>query len=152
MPLNGALNPNAPNVVTVFVENVAGAGGLDEPVMLAVSNGPAATVTGWKLHGGPGDPLAAMGWKPLGAGADFPGPTFFRAAFTAAPPAAVGPHPIWRVVTTGLGHGSVWVNGHNLGRYPEKIPINGLYVPECWLVPGPNSWSFMTRTASAPTR
>jgi beta-galactosidase len=51
----------------------------------------------------------------------------------------MGPHPILRVVTAGLGHGSVWVNGHNLGRYPERIPINGLYIPECWLIPGANS-------------
>jgi len=46
---------------------------------------------------------------------------------------------VWRVVTNGLGHGSVWVNGHNLGRYPEKIPINGLYIPECWMKPGNNT-------------
>jgi beta-galactosidase len=26
-----------------------------------------------------------------------------------------------------------------LGRYPEKIPVNGVYVPECWLVKGKNS-------------
>jgi beta-galactosidase len=32
-----------------------------------------------------------------------------------------------------MGHGNVWVNGHNLGRYPERIPVNGLYIPECWL-------------------
>jgi putative alpha-1,2-mannosidase len=46
---------------------------------------------------------------------------------------------VWRVITEGLGHGSVWVNGHNLGRYPEKIPVNGVYIPECWLVKGKNS-------------
>jgi beta-galactosidase len=33
----------------------------------------------------------------------------------------------------GMGHGSVWVNSHNLGRYPERIPAHGLYIPECWL-------------------
>jgi len=50
-----------------------------------------------------------------------------------------GAHPIWRIVTKGLGHGSVWVNGHHLGRYPEKIPAPGIYIPECWLLSGENS-------------
>jgi beta-galactosidase len=30
------------------------------------------------------------------------------------------------------------VNGHNLGRYPEKIPVKSLYIPECWLRQGRN--------------
>ncbi|MGO8764970.1 MAG: hypothetical protein ACLQSR_07530, partial [Limisphaerales bacterium] len=34
---------------------------------------------------------------------------------------------------------SVWVNGHNLGRYPEKIAAPGVYIPECWLNAGPNA-------------
>jgi beta-galactosidase len=33
--------------------------------------------------------------------------------------------------TTGLSSGSVWINGHNLGRYFGNV---SLYVPECWLV------------------
>ena len=46
---------------------------------------------------------------------------------------------VWRVATTGLGHGSVWVNGYNLGRHPEKTPVPGIYVPECWLHEGDNT-------------
>jgi beta-galactosidase len=42
-------------------------------------------------------------------------------------------NPVWRVITTSLSSGSVWVNGHNLGRYPEVIRINGIYIPETWL-------------------
>ncbi|MDB4925846.1 beta-galactosidase [Mucilaginibacter sp.] len=53
-------------------------------------------------------------------------------------PVLKGSHPIWRVNTTRLSYGSAWVNGHNLGRYPEKIKINGLYIPGCWLKPGVN--------------
>ena len=83
--------------------------------------------------------MSTSDWKPLTSGQSFTGPTFFQTTFTAAPPPAVGPHPIWRVLSAGLGHGSVWVNGHNLGRYPEKVPINGLYIPECWLVTGKNT-------------
>ena len=79
-------------------------------------------VTGWKQQGGPGDPLAASGWKPLAAGTTGTGPTFYRASFTATPPGPVGPHPILRVTFQGLAHGSIWLNGHNLGRYPGKSP------------------------------
>ncbi len=138
-------------VLTVFVENTAGAGGLDAPVTFAVVTADAAFAE-WRLRGGPGDPLAARGWQPLTAHLTFQGPTFFRTTFNAPPPPAVGAHPIWRVVSTGLGHGSVWVNGHNLGRYPEKIPINGLYIPECWLQPGQNSLVIYDEDGRRPDR
>src|SRR6202012_309025 len=67
---------------------------------------------------------------------DTVGPCWWRASFTV--PANSGWRPVWRVIPTGLGHGSVWVNGHNLGRYPEKIPVNGVYIPSCWLRQGFN--------------
>ena len=50
----------------------------------------------------------------------------------------MGPRPIYRLSTKGLTRGSVWLNGHNLGRYPEKIKIDGIYLPECWLKDGAN--------------
>ena len=31
--------------------------------------------------------------------------------------------------------GPRWLNGHNLGESPQKVPM---YVPECWLKDGPN--------------
>ena len=62
-----------------------------------------------------------------------------------------GAHPIWRVVTPGLSHGSVWVNGHNLGRYPEKVPVDGLYIPEPWLKSGDNSLVIFDEDGKAPT-
>ena len=133
------VTPGEAAVLTVFVENTAGTGGLDKPVRFSSQIGEGVTATNWKLRGGPGDPLSSSGWKPLGTADTFSGPAFFRTEFAAAPPDAVGPHPIWRVLFAGLGHGSVWVNGHNLGRYPEKIPINGLYIPESWLKSGKNS-------------
>ena len=63
-------------------------------------------------------------------------PQLYRTTFNL--PALKNTHPIWRVNTTSLSYGSVWVNGHNLGRCPEKIRINGLYIPECWLKTGLN--------------
>ena len=51
---------------------------------------------------------------------------------------------MFRLACTGLSRGSVFLNGHNLGRYPDKVEVNGrplpAYLPECWLDPsGKNS-------------
>ena len=149
---NVPLTPGPAAVLTVFIQNVDGTGGLGKPVLFSSQLGEGVTVGAWKMRGGPGDPLSPAGWKRLGAADAFRGPVFFRATFAAPPPAATGPHPIWRVLTAGLGHGSVWVNGHNLGRYPEKIPINGLYVPECWLQAGRNSLVIYDEDGHHPDR
>ena len=65
------------------------------------------------------------------------GPVFFRSRFLLALDSSS--RSIFRVITKGLGHGSVWVNAHNPGRYPEKIDNNGMYIPECWMKSGENS-------------
>ncbi len=90
---------------------------------------------GWRMKGGPGN---ATAWNPLKTGASSDRPVFYRNSFT-VDSANGNAHAIWRVSIEGLGHGSIWVNGYNLGRYPEKIPVNSLYIPECWLVKGNNS-------------
>lgn len=137
IPLDDLRHDGQPNTVAVLVKNNDGVGGLDEAVTLTrvLYSEP---VHGWKLRGGPGDPAAATGWKALGDTA-FAGPAFFKTSFRATPPGETGSHPVLRVTTDGLSHGSVWVNGHNLGRYPERIPLDGLYIPECWLKNGDNS-------------
>jgi len=38
----------------------------------------------------------------------------------------------------GWGHGFVWVNGHNLGRYWQIGPQQSLFVPSVWLKKGKN--------------
>ena len=109
------------------------------------------------MHGGVTDPGTIHDWRMMAAtgaytatGADagnsrdtastvaVAAPCYYRTLFRAPAYQRDGPHPVWRVSTAGLGHGSVWVNGHNLGRYPEKIPAPGLYIPECWLTAGEN--------------
>jgi beta-galactosidase len=123
------------NILSILVQNTEGKGGLYTAVTLA-SYENAVTLTNWVLHGGPGNPNSTTGWRALPDGATFNGPQFFKTTFTAAPPTTTGTDPMWRVTTTGLSRGSVWVNGHNLGRYPEKVPAPGMYVPECWLKAG----------------
>jgi beta-galactosidase len=46
----------------------------------------------------------------------------------------------------------VWLNGHNLGRYPEKVPVDGEYLPECWLNPGQNTLIVFDEDGNLPTQ
>ncbi len=111
--------------------------GITGPVTLERDSTNARVISGWKMKGGPGDPFAPDGWRETQA-ENFAGPAFFRSTFT-LPKTNANQTTIWRVNITSMGHGSVWVNGHNLGRYPEKIKIFGLYIPEVWLKEGENS-------------
>jgi beta-galactosidase len=111
--------------------------GITGPVTLERDSSNVRVISGWKMKGGPGDPFALEGWTGLPA-ENFAGPAFFRSTFT-MPRADKSQTVIWRVNITSMGHGSVWVNGHNLGRYPEKIKVFGLYIPEPWLKEGENT-------------
>ena len=66
-------------VLSVFVENTDNTGGLDKPVRLVTQIGEEVTTTGWKLRGGPGDPLSSCpaGNRSL-PGQPFAGPAFFQ--------------------------------------------------------------------------
>ncbi len=151
--LDTAWREGGPNVLAVLVENNAGPGGIMGDVELqSVPENEGMPVRGWKMRGGIGDPLDNTSWQAF-AGVDGPGvPAFYRAEFTAAPPASPGARPILRVSLAGLGRGFVWLNGHNLGRYPEKVPVNGLYLPECWLRPGKNTLIVFDEEGRAPTQ
>lgn len=122
--------------LTVFIENYSNEGGIDQPVKINAI-GDATAVTNWQLKGGPGDTLAVTGWTKSDAAMQMKNaPAFYRTTFSV--PQSGGNTFIWRFDPVGLGHGSVWVNGHNLGRYPEKLDIKSLYIPECWLKAGLN--------------
>ncbi|HWZ36556.1 MAG TPA: beta-galactosidase, partial [Mucilaginibacter sp.] len=108
---------------------------------------PAVVVTNWHMQGGPcgssaGDGCVigfdkdVQGWSKLPAKSSRE-PQFYKATLNLD--TKTYSNAIWRVITTSLSSGSVWVNGHNLGRYPEKIKINGMYIPGCWLKPGKNT-------------
>lgn len=136
-----------PIVLTLFIENYSNEGGIDRPVRMSFIKR-AVEVTGWRMRGGAGvpeiiqgDPQTISGWSPIKKSSvdTGRGPCFYRTEFIAPAYSDTGSHPIWRVSTKGLGHGSVWVNGHNLGRYPEKTPAPGLYIPECWMKVGQNT-------------
>ena len=129
--------------ISVFVENHSNEGGIDQPVkahalLASVPMGP------WHMRGGGGTPV----WKPGRPEGDYAGPCYYRAEFSV--PGSPGGGMVYRVRTRSLGHGSVWVNGHNLGRYPEKIPVDGLYIPPCWMKRGLNKLLIFEEDGSYP--
>jgi beta-galactosidase len=124
--------------------------GLSGPVTVTLA-GQSIPVTGWKLRGGFGTPAASdLTWEPAPT-TDLSLPAFFRTEFNAKAATAIGPCPIYRLSTQGLTRGSVWLNDHNLGRYPEGLKVDGLYLPECWLKDGANSLVIFDEEGHVPT-
>lgn len=134
--ITGAAVLKAPINLTVFIENYSNEGGIDQPVKINAI-GDAQTVSNWQMKGGPGNPAEKNGWTKMMVSKDSTGgPHFYRSSFTVTQ--VKGKTLIRRFDPKGLGHGTVWINGHNIGRYPEKIPVSSLYIPECWLNNGLN--------------
>jgi beta-galactosidase len=122
--------------LSVFIENYSNEGGIDKPVRINFIKPGSTPITGWRLKGGVGELESLKNWKFVNDTLANDGPGFYRSTFMYVK--NKNSTPIYRVSTKGLGHGSIWVNGHNLGRYPEKIDINSLYIPECWMKEGEN--------------
>lgn len=126
----------------------------------ADGSSPVMTITNWRMHGGPcvnmagdgciiGFDKTAQQWSKLPAKSTRK-PQFYRSVLNLT--GKIYSNSIWRVNTTSLSSGSVWVNGHNLGRYPEKIKINGMYIPDCWLKPGKNTVVIFDENGVLPTQ
>jgi len=119
------------------------------------TNGVRLPVTGWKMHGGPGldqtawlKPESLKGWSPFKTSSGTP--TFYKSTFSSPLSRGTGLYPILRVTWKGLSHGMIWVNGHSLGRYPEKIHIDSLYIPEPWLKEGTNDLVVFDAEGASP--
>jgi beta-galactosidase len=124
-----------PILLSVFIANFSNEGGIDQPVKINTI-GTGVKLTGWRMKGGVYPEERLANWKNLSSTDSLTGPQFYRSTFKL--PAASNQQLTWRVNTKGLGHGSVWVNGHNLGRYPEKLGAIGMYIPLPWLKKGNN--------------
>lgn len=146
VPLDAAWKAGGPNVVAVLVTNNDGAGGMGA-ASLQTGVPDKNAVRNWKMRGGAGD-FSKVKWQQV---AETNAPAFFKATFSATPPGETGAHPIWRVTTTGLSRGFVWLNGHNMGRYPEKVPVSGIYLPECWINKGANEIVLFDEEGKVPT-
>jgi beta-galactosidase len=90
----------------------------------------------WRMYGLPFDQAPAVAKAPAAAKTSVPtatsGPVLRSATFTVATPADT------YLDLRQWGKGSVWVNGHNLGRYWAIGPQQTLYVPAEWLKKGAN--------------
>ncbi len=112
---------------------------------------PAAVVTRtlgpWRMHGGMGPVNPSSGWQTLGGP---PGVVcFYRAQFQWAPDVR-GIHTVLRVNPGTLSTGYMYLNGHNLGRYPDfNMPL-GLYLPSCWLKKGLNTLIILDDAGGSP--
>ncbi len=153
--LDKAWNPNGPNVLAVLIQNTANTGGLDSPVTISTESLiPGTPLVVWRMHGGVGSStVAKASWsQPIfrnntyyktgptgGSAANFGTPLWYRYTFSYGGQPKVGAHPILRLQLYGLSSGSVWLNGHNLGRYPDPTPAPGIYMPTCWLKKGMNT-------------
>jgi beta-galactosidase len=152
IPLNDRFNTSGINTLSIFVENTRNGRKMSiNPVEVIAAHKDDIILNDWLMKGGPGDDKAITGWAALPENALFDRPEFYRNSFN-VPSVNSNVHAMWRVTFEGLGHGSVWVNGHNLGRYPEKIPVKSLYIPECWLVKGTNSLVIYDEDGNRPDK
>ena len=125
--------------------------GIFKPVDLQLA-GQTVPVKGWKMRGG----LPASDSLKFQAIAATDSPAFFHATFTAPRP-GVGPNPILRLDTSALSRGTVYLNGHCLGRYPSILKDHdkplGMYLPECWFAPdGKNSLVVFDEEGKSPAQ
>ena len=136
--LDKAWKEGGPNLLVLLIDskphpfNTAG--------LISLNSGdPAPIVTGWKMRGDVTDFNApTLKWDKALVTA--PGvPTYYRTAFTLPADYYKNATPILRFSVKGLSRGFVWLNGHNIGRYPETTDVDGLYLPECWMKQGTNN-------------
>ncbi len=102
----------------------------------AINHGGA--IMNWRMRGGMGNPLVGAGWKHFTQPPNVP--CFYRTTFNWEPVInpADQPHIILRVEWGDLTGGYMWLNGHNLGHYPDAVMPMGLYIPSCRLKRGIN--------------
>lgn len=120
--------------------------GVRDAVHLVAGPAP-APISGWRMRGGVETELAAL--SPQSAPALPSVPAFHRTTFTWKPaPDVTAP---LRLTWDGLSRGFVWLNGVNVGRFPDVIPTPGLYLPEPLLRSGENTLVILDEEGRPPT-
>ena len=104
-------------------------------------------ITPWKIRGGIGSPAAVNGWRDFTLPPHVP--CFYRTTFH-WPPHVGRNHLTLRASWGHLSAGYVWLNGHNLGRYPDFNMPMGIYLPPCWLKPGQNTLVLFDEQGRSP--
>ena len=109
---------------------------------------PKAIIANWKMRGGvdPADP-PRLAWVTPSATNGVP--AYYRTDLKLD--TVPEPEATYRLATTGLSGGSVWLNGHNLGRYPEILKgCPGIWLPNCWMKAGDNSLIIFDEQGNSP--
>ena len=104
-------------------------------------------ITSWRMHGGRVD--TGSHWHVFTHAPD--APCYYRATFT-LPRYSYGQHPVLRAAWGYCGGGYMWLNGHNLGRYPDPVMTQGVYLPSCYLKPGANTLKVFDESGHSPLR
>ena len=104
-------------------------------------------VAHWRMRGGIGQDHLSGRWKKLSHLPDVP--AFYRTSFICHPGTA-GFRLVLRVAWGDLDGGYMWINGHNLGRYPDPYMPMGLYIPSCWLKAGKNTLMIFDQLGRSP--
>ncbi|GGI27565.1 hypothetical protein GCM10008119_28290 [Pedobacter mendelii] len=138
-----------PIELSVFIENVSNEGGIDQPVKINTMAG-GTVLKVWNMKNGVDPEDTTASWKILAGIDSLNGPQWYRSTFNQQKIA--DRKLVWRVHPFGMGHGSVWINGHNLGRYPEKIGDVGMYIPEPWLKEGLNEIVIYDEDGKIPSK
>ncbi len=104
-------------------------------------------ITSWRMHGGRVD--TGSHWHAFTHAPD--APCYYRSTFT-LPRYDQGEHPVLRAAWGYCGGGYMWLNGHNLGRYPDPVMAQGLYIPSCYLKRGANTLKVFDESGRSPLR
>lgn len=149
--LTSAWQADAPNELAVLVGNTHGGGGIFGSVTFTISY-PAISraITGWAMRGGMSLPPTAA-WSAMNSTDRTGEPAFYQTHFDLPAEFWNGQRVALRVMTKGLSHGFIWLNNHNLGRYPEKADVSGIYLPECWLKKGKNTLIVLDNEGADPS-
>ncbi len=106
-----------------------------------------AAITNWKMSGGVDPANPSLTWSAPAAANG--APAYYRTHLQLD--RAPEPGATYRYDTTGLSAGSVWLNGHNLGRYPEILKgCPGIWLPPCWMKAGDNSLVIFDEQGNPP--
>jgi beta-galactosidase len=77
-------------------------------------------------------------------------PSYFISNFNAG---KVDEGTVYRLQATGLSYGSVWLNGYNVGKYPEVIKdCPGLWLPSAWMKPTGNELIIYDEQGNMPDK
>jgi len=131
VPLDAAWKAGGPNLLALIVETDRRQNTVGLASLSSGTQPPA--VKGWKNRGNlTGFQATLLKWDMVPKKA--PGvPTYYRTHFSIPQHYYENATPILRFSVKGLSRGFIWLNGHNLGRFPETTSVDGLYLPECWI-------------------